>query len=371
MSGVVIGLIVLILLIVVGAVIYFSTTEEETVTPVTPPPPVYEPKEDDDKDDKPQEESFSIVNGWIHEEKYQKMLKVKNDGTLMVTGYRNTDQGAKWNFEPADKDGYFYIVSSGASAVPDRVLRITSSIVQMTNSKDATSRLKLQKNGDVYRISERTGRYFIKVQGSQILSTRDVDEASVFKIEPSQFYITMHKTEETGPSEVEGFVGTTSMVLTDHAVECDDGGLAGLALVKDGDQYRYDFTCIKGIDTSGDVTTKVNPETTAQQGEITALTGQPIDCGDKLIKGAQLLYQNLEGDGEIAYSYSCLPTPLDMTRCDSKTTESTSPTDKLDALTQGKLNLTCPTGKGITNFKMVRDANEQDIKYEYKCCPPA
>lgn len=369
MSGVVIGLIVLILLIVVGAVIYFSTTEEEKAPTIAPP--VYEPPVDDkDKDETPREETFSIVNGWIHEGKYQKMLKVKQDGTLMVTGYRNTDQAAKWNFEEADRAGYFYIVSSGASAVPDRVLRITSSVVQLTTSKDATSRLKLQKSGDSYRISDRTGRYFIKVQGSQILSTNEEDEASVFMIEPSQFYITLHKTEETGVSEVEGFEGATTMVLTDHSVECEEGGVAGLSLVKDGDQYRYDFTCMKGIDTSGDITTKVNPESNAARGQVSALTGQPIDCGDKLIKGAQLLYQNLEGDGQIAYSYSCLPTPLDMNRCETKTTDPTDPVDNIDALAQDKMNLTCPTGKGITNIKMLRDQN-QNIKYEYKCCPTA
>jgi hypothetical protein len=370
MSGVVIGLIVLILLIVVGAVIYFSTTEEEKAPSIAPP--VYEPPDgDEEEDETPEEETFSIVNGWIHEGKYQKMLKVKNDGTLMVTGYRNTDQAAKWNFEEADRTGYFYLVSSGASAVPDKVIRITRSVVQLTNSKDATSRLKLQKSGDSYRISDRTGRYFIKVQGSQILSTDDKDEASVFMIEPSQFYITMHKTEETGLSEVEGFEGATTMVLTDHSVECEEGGVAGLSLVKDGDQYRYDFKCMKGIDTSGDIITKVNPESTAKSGQVTALTGQPIDCGDKLIKGAQLLYQNLEEEGQIAYSYSCLPTPLDMNRCETKTTDPTSPADNIDALAQEKMDLVCPTGKGITNIKMIKDANEQDIKYEYKCCPTA
>lgn len=367
MSGVVIGLIVLILLIVVGVVIYFSTTEEEKVAPTSAPPVSEIPEE---KEEAPEEEVFGIVNGWIHEGKYKKMLKVNTDGSLTATGYSKTDQGAKWNFESTDKDGYFYIVSSGASPVPGRVLRITSSVVQLTNSKDATSRLKLQKSGDAYRISERTGRYFIKIQGSQILPTGNVDEASVFEIEPSQFYITLHKTEETGLSEVEGFSGSTTMVLTDHMIDCDDGGLSGLSLVKDGDQYRYDFKCMKGVDTTGDIVEKINPQTNARGGRIEALTGQPIECNDKLIKGAQLLYQDMDNDGEIAYSYSCLPTPLDMNRCESKSTQPTSPSDRLDALAQQKMNLVCPTGKGITKIRMIKDENS-DIKYEYKCCPPA
>src|SRR6056300_229646 len=370
MNGAVIGILVLILLIVVGTVIYFSTTEEDKVVPTTPVDYDKSSEEIEEKEEEPKEESFSIVNGWIHEGKYKKMLKVKTDGSLMVTGYKNTDQSAKWNFQPSDKSGYFHIVSSGASPVPGRVIRVTSSVVQLTNSKDATSRLKLNKSGDAYKISDRTGKNFIKIQGSQILSTNETDEASVFMIEPSQFYITMHKTEETGLSDVEGFEGSTTMVLSDHSIQCDNGGLTGLALVKDGDQYRYDFTCMNGIDTSGDITEKINPETTASGGDVAALTGQTIDCGDKLIKGAQLLYQNTDDDGEIAYSYSCLPTPLNMSKCESKTTESRNQVGKLDALTEIK-NMKCPTGKGITNIKMVSDANNQDISYEYKCCPPA
>ena len=375
MSGVVIGLVVLILLIVIGIAIYFSTSEEKTETPVTPPP-YTPPAGGDEEEEEPEQQRFSIVNGWIHEGKYQKMFKVKNDGTLMVTGYSKNDQAAKWSFEAVDdKSEYFYIVSSGASPMPGRVLRVTSSVVQLTNSKDATSKIKLNKSGDAYKISDRTGNYFVKIQGSQILTTNKKDEASVFMIEPSQFYITVNKTEETGVSDVEGFAGATTMVLADHSVDCDNGGLTGLSLIKDGDQYRYDFTCMKGIDTSGDVVTKVNPESDARSGNIRALTGQNIDCNDKLIKSSQLLYQNLEGQGQIAYSYSCLPTPLDMTKCENKETSGVNPVgdgnNSLNALTQGNMKMQCPTGKGITNIKLIQDSEGNDVKYQYKCCPPA
>lgn len=369
MSGVVIGLVVLILLIVIGAVIYFSTSEEVVQgAPVAVPDIVIDDEPEADAETEPEEEEFSVVNGWIHESKYQKMLKVANDGNLIVTGYNDNDTAAKWNFEPSERSGFFYIVSSGGSPQPGRVVRITSSVIQTTTSKDATSRLKLNPSGGGYKISDRTRRNYIKIQGSQILSVRDENEASVFDIEPSQFYISLEKTSETNPSEVQGFLGNTTMVLSEHEISCDNGGLASLDLKKENDKYRYDFKCMKGIDTSGDIVNKVNTETTAAGGQVSALEGQVIDCGDKMIKSAQLLYQDLEGEGKIAYSYSCLPTPLDTTKCETKSTQPSAVSDNVDALIGA--NVSCPTGKAITQVKYIKDDNN-DIRYEYKCCPPA
>lgn len=366
MSGVVIGLVVLILLVVIGAVIYFSTSEEvvQEVPRVTVPDVSVD---DEDESEAEVEEEFSIVNGWIHESKYGKMLKVANDGALIATGYNKNDNGAKWSFDPTDKSGYYYIVSSGGSPYPGKVLRITSSVIQTTTSKDATSRIKLNPSGDGYKISDRTGRNYVKIQGSQILSVKE-DEASVFNIEPSQFYISLEKTAATGASPIEGFTGNTTMVLSEHDISCEGGGVTSLDLKNVNGEYNYEYKCMKGIDTTGDVVSKINDETSAMAGQVGALEGQPIDCGDKMIKSAQLLYQDLENEGKIAYSYSCLPTPLDMSKCENKSSNPSAVSDNIDALIGA--NVSCPSGKGITQIKYVKDDNN-DIRYDYKCCPPA
>ena len=369
MSGVVIGLTVLILLIVIGAAIYFFTSDEE-VKDQADTPVIKKPV--DDVTSKPSDvvktPAFNIVNGWIYDNKYNKMLKVAADGSLTVTGFKKDDETAKWNFEPSEKNEYHYVVSSGGAVVPNKVMRITSSVIQTTTSKDATSRIKIEAVGDGYKLADRTGRYYVKIQGSQILSVNDSAEASVFTIEPSQFYITLEETDSAEQSSIEGFTGNTTMVLSEHDISCDNGGLSSLQLKKDGSKYRYQYGCITGIDTSGDVIEKLNTETTAEQGQVGALSGQVIDCGDKMIKSAQLLYQDLESPGKIAYSYSCLPTPLNTSKCETKTTNPSAISDNIDALVNA--NVSCPAGKGITQIKYIKDSNN-DIKYEYKCCPTA
>jgi hypothetical protein len=368
MSGVVIGLTVLILLIVIGAAIYFFTSDEEAKDQADII--IKEPVDDDSSKtvETVKTPEFNIVNGWIYDNKYNKMLKVAADGSLAVTGYKKDDDTAKWNFEPSDKSGYHYIVSSGGAVVPNKVMRITSSVIQTTTSKDATSRIKIEAVGDGYKLTDRTGRYYVKIQGSQILSVNDSAEASVFTIDPSQFYITLEETDSAEQSSIEGFTGNTTMVLSEHEVSCDNGGLSSLKLKKDGSKYKYQYGCINGIDTSGDVIEKLNTETTAESGQVGALSGQVIDCGDKMIKSAQLLYQDLELPGKIAYSYSCLPTPLNTSKCETKTTNPSAISDNIDALVDA--NVSCPAGKGITQLKYIKDSNN-DIRYEYRCCPTA
>lgn len=370
MNPAVIGLIVIVILVVVGVIIYFSAQEEKT-QPIVPPPIVTPKEDEDDEETEEKTPTFDIVNGWIHESKYQKMLKVATDGSLTVTGYSNTDSGAKWSFEKTDKDDQYYIVSSGGSVMPGKVIRITSSVIQTTASKDTTSRVVLNPSGTGYKLSDRTKKNFIKIQGSQILSAKE-DDASVFEIEPSQFYISIEKTKPTAVSTVSGYEGNTTMVLSEHEIVCDNGGLSSLQLVKGSDnKYQYDYTCMKGIDTSGDIVSKVNTESDAERGQVRGLVGQSIDCGDKMIKSAQLLYQDLESPGKIAYSYSCIPTPLNTKLCETKTTKPSEISDNIDALTGSDAGLKCPPGKGITKIKYIASNGDADINYEYTCCPPA
>jgi len=370
MSGVVIGLTILILLIVIGAAIYFFTSDEEEVKDQADTPVVKKPVDDDSSKtvDVVKTPVFNIVNGWIYDNKYNKMLKVAADGSLTVTGFKKDDNTAKWNFEPSDKNEYHYIVSSGGATVPNKVMRITSSVIQTTTSKDVTSKIKIEAVGNGFKLTDRTGRYYVKIQGSQILSVNDSAEASVFTIEPSQFYITLEETDLTESSTIEGFTGNSTMVLSEHEISCDSGGLSSLQLKRDGSKYKYQYGCINGIDTSGNVIEKLNTETTAESGQVGALSGQVIDCGDKMIKSAQLLYQDLELPGKIAYSYSCLPTPLNTSMCETKTTNPSAISDNINALVDA--NVSCPAGKGITQLKYIKDSNN-DIRYEYKCCPTA
>ena len=362
MSGIVIGLVALLLLVVVGAVIYFAMQEEkaepEIIAPVVPTVPIV----DDDAEDEEEDTSdFDIVNGWIYDNEYNYMIKLKEDKSGLQYGSFNDeslDQGAKWSFEPDDDS--FYIVSGG------KYLKISGDDVQVVGTKTSTAKLNIKAVDDGYKISDRKEKNWFKMDGANLIAVDDESKASVFSIEASQYYIKGYESEkESSESTLRGS-------LTKHRVSCDNGVLSGFKFLKDGSgtKYRYKYDCTQGGAASGELLEK----TVLTEGnlvEFTDLTNEDsfgVSCGDV---GALANFRVLPGtDNKASYEYTCRDIgvsgepELVETGFQDFTIESGA------SIVDGLANidaLTCNDGSVLTGFNYVQDGTDGGYKLSGIC----
>lgn len=355
MSGIVIGLVALLLLVVVGAVIYFAMQEEkaepEIVTPVVPTVPIV----DDDAEDEEEDTSdFDIVNGWIYDNEYNYMIKLKEDKSGLQYGSFNDeslDQGAKWSFEPDDDS--FYIVSGG------KYLKISGDDVQVVGTKTSTAKLNIKAVDDGYKISDRKEKNWFKMDGANLVAVDDESKASVFSIEASQYYIKGYESEkESSESTLRGS-------LTKHRVSCDNGVLSGFKFLKDGNKYLYKYDCTQGGAASGELLEK----TVLTEGELVKfadLTNENsfgVSCGDV---GALANFRVLPGtDNKASYEYTCRDIGVSDEDPITKTVTgdlSASGENETYSTRFAKLeNLTCDDGRVLSGFNYSEDDNNKNV----------
>jgi hypothetical protein len=361
MSGIVIGLVALLLLVVVGAVIYFAMQEEKAepaiVAPVVPTVPTVD---DDAEDEEEDTDSFDIVNGWIYDNEYNYMIKLKEDKSGLEYGSFNEevpDQGAKWTFEPDDED--FYIVSGG------KYLKISGDDVQVVGTKTSTAKLNIKAVDDGYKISDRKDNNWFKMDGANLVAVDDESKASVFSIEASQYYIKGYESEnESSESTLRGS-------LTKHRVSCDNGVLSSFEFTKDGSgsKYRYDYECTQGGAASGELLEK----TVLQEGGLSEFKDLTVkkSFGVSCEVGALANFRVLPGTGENAsYEYTCRdigvsgePETVDTPFKDFTTESGESIVDDLANINA----LTCNDGSVLTGFNYVQDGENSKYKLSGIC----
>ena len=360
MSGIVIGLVALILLLVVGAVVYFAMQEEEVVTdaPVAVAAPVVAAVttvvEDTD--------TFDIVNGWIYDNEYNHMIGLTSSGGgLLISDFIEDalDQSAKWSFEA---DGDDFMITSDS-----KYLKITNSDVQATTSSSSSSKIKIVAVDGGYKFSDRKGKNWMNMEGATLRSVDSESDASVFSIEPSQYYIKSYETDkETTGANVVGS-------LTKHQVSCDSGVVSGFKFTKDGAKYKYDYDCAEGEAASGDLNEKTL-NTAGNLGEITKLVDDPfkVDCGDT---GALANFRILAGTGEdnASYEYTC----RDVNLIDENPSAATSTKNTVEFVFEPDQNqmeklagyekLVCDEGSVLTGFDYSDTGDGQDVKLSGIC----
>lgn len=361
MSGIVIGLVALLLLVVVGAVIYFAMQEEkaepEIVAPVVPTVPIVD---DDAEDEEEDTDGFDIVNGWIYDNEYNYMIKLKEDKSGLEYGSFNEevpDQSAKWTFEPDDEN--FYIVSGG------KYLKISGDDVQVVGTKTSTAKLNIKAVDDGYKISDRKDKNWFKMDGANLVAVDDESKASVFSIEASQYYIKGYESEkESSESTLRGS-------LTKHRVSCDNGVLSGFEFMKDGSgsKYRYDYECTQGGAASGELLEK----TVLQEGGLSGFTDltNKASFGVTCEVGALANFRVLPGTGENAsYEYTCRdigvsgePETVETPFQDFTIESGESIVDDLANIDA----LTCNDGSVLTGFNYVQDGEDSKYKLSGIC----
>lgn len=355
MSGIVIGLVALLLLVVVGAVIYFAMQEEkaepEIIAPVVPTVPI---TDDDAEDEEEDMDGFDIVNGWIYDNEYNYMIKLKEDKSGLEYGSFNEevpDQSAKWTFEPDDEN--FYIVSGG------KYLKISGDDVQVVGTKTSTAKLNIKAVDDGYKISDRKEKNWFKMDGANLIAVDDETKASVFSIEASQYYIKGYESEkESSESTLRGS-------LTKHRVSCDNGVLSGFKFLKDGSgtKYRYDYECTQGGAASGELLEKkVLPENVLT--EFTDLTNKD-SFGVTCEVGALANFRVLPGTGDNAsYEYTCRDIgvsdedPITKTVTGDLTASGENDTYSTRFAKLG--NLACDDGSVLSGFNYSEDDNNKN-----------
>ena len=361
MSGIVIGLVALLLLVVVGAVIYFAMQEEkaepEIVAPVVPTVPIVD---DDAEDEEEDTDGFDIVNGWIYDNEYNRVIKLDDNKSGLENPPFNEevpDQGAKWTFEPDDEN--FYIVSGG------KYLKISGDDVQVVGTKTSTAKLNIKAVDDGYKISDRKDKNWFKMEGANLVAVDDESKASVFSIEASQYYIKGYESEkESSESTLRGS-------LTKHRVSCDNGVLSGFEFVKDGNgtKYRYDYECTQGGAASGELLEKTLL-TEGKLSEFTDLTNK-ASFGVACEVGALANFRVLPGTGDSAsYEYTCRdigvsgePETVETPFQDFTIESGESIVDDLANIDA----LTCNDGSVLTGFNYVQDGEDSKYKLSGIC----
>lgn len=374
MNGVVIALVLLIFLLVVGAVIYFSTQEEEEekdiddeyipVEVITETPVVDESEVD----------TFDIVNGWLYDTTYSKMIGIGDDGKLKISEYNSDepDQRSKWTFEPTGTS--FYVLDQVGKA-----LKITGSDIQLGN-KSGSAKIKIVPHEDGYKLSSNSGRNWIKIEGSAIDSTKEQSEASTFIIDPSQYYIKSFETDKFKSNKhIAGDEGNKGLIesLTNFDVKCDTGVLSGFGLVKDGSKYKYNYGCVEGDSTAGDLNETTLLDTSeltnishfhgAEAGEPSVAKGFIVNCDrDGSGGGALARFKLLKGDdNKASYEYTCRDVSttgddivtLSDQNVDNNHTYSENAESVEPIVQMGSLN--CNQGEVLTGFKYIHDAQDQ------------
>ena len=357
MSGVVIGLVGLLLLVVVGAVIYFAMQEEKA--PATAPA-VFEPapvvvKEEEEEEEEEEEDTFDIVNGWLYDNEYNYMLGVAEDGNSFKFekfDSENLNQGFKWTFEK-DNSSMKIVNADG------KYLKITSKEIQVTTSgSSGSTKVKLVPVDDGYKISNNSGKYWMKMDGASLTAVKDESKASVFSIEPSQYYIKSYETDSKS-------LGTDFRdSMSKHSVSCTNGVISEMKFGADGSKYKYDYKCTEGEAASGDLLSDVSNEA-GTLAAIKDLTGAAFNvaCED----GALSNFRIVKGTGNTAYyKYACRDVAVSSetetvtgTDKDEFVDLSHSPEEKLETVITRLGGLKCSEGKVLTGFNVTEEDGDQ------------
>ena len=169
-------------------------------------------------DEEEDEDTFDIVNGWIYDNEYNHEIGLNADGTSFIYTEYNEESpttASKWSFETDDE---FYQISSGTG----KYIKITSQDVQLTSSSSSTSRINIVAVDDGYKFSDRKGKYWMQMNGANLLSVDAESDASVFSIDASQYYIKGYETEkETFTSD------DLISSMSNQAINCKTGVLSG------------------------------------------------------------------------------------------------------------------------------------------------
>lgn len=373
MNGVVIALVLLILLLVVGAVIYFSTQEEEEekdiedeyipVDVITETPVVDETEVD----------TFDIVNGWLYDTTYSKMIGIGADGKLKISAYNSDapEQRSKWTFEPTGSS--FYILDQSGKA-----LKITGSDVQLGN-KSGSAKIKIVPHEDGYKLSSNSGRNWIKLSSGTISSVKEESKASIFIIDPSQYYIKSFETDKFKSESInQEDEKDLTQSLSKFDVKCDTGVISGFGLIKDGSKYKYKYDCVHGDATVGTLNDTVLLDETVLTGYYNKETdggglagenkdGFKVNCDTAGGGGALASFRLLQGDDKKAhYEYVCrdINVMSDQEGDNKPETKNTtyvdigngsgSGEDTLEAMS-GLSQLNCGNGRVLTGFEYNRN----------------
>jgi hypothetical protein len=364
MSGVVIGLVGLLLLVVVGAVIYFAIQEEkatEVVTPIVESTPVVTIAVDDDEDEE-DDDTFDIVNGWVYDNEYTYMIGVGTDKsslTFKKFDQENLNQAFKWTFE---KDGK----SIKMVNADEKYLKMTTSEVQVTSSGSSSSvKFKLVPVDDGYKISNKSGSRWMKMDGASLNVVKEEAKASVFSIEPSQYYIRSYETD----AKSRGTDFRDSM--SKHSVSCGSGVISSMEFKQDDSKHQYEYKCTEGESTSGDLSSDVSNEA-ERLSELMDISRDAfkVSCED----GALAKFRIVKGTDDTAYyKYACRDIGLS-----SKQEPSEVKGDIVD-LTQGGSDdpmdmigglggLSCAEGMVLTGFEVShKDENKNTYQLSGIC----
>ena len=359
MSGAVIGLVSLILLLVIGAVIYFSMQEEKKepvyVAPVVVPVVAAAAEEEEDKD------TFDIVNGWIYDNEYNYMIAVGDDNKFVLSDYKEdapTKSSAKWSF---DTDDEFYQISTKLN----KYIKITSQDIQLTSSSSSTSRVKIVPTKDGYKFSDKKGKYWMKTFGATLVSVDDESKASVFSIDPSQYYIKGYETTKETFTE-DQFVAS----MSPHDVSCKTGVLSGFTFGGTETKGKYDYSCTEGEVTTGDLGDTILTSAAALTGVDGLATKDSFNVTCE--SGALAKFRIIPGTGDSAsYQYAC----RDIATFGEPVTKETDGVvydnnEKREFLTSLK-SLQCDDGQALTGFKYIAgdgaDGDQNKIKLSGIC----
>tara|TARA_B100000405_G_C16712613_1_gene419833 strand:- start:1643 stop:2833 length:1191 start_codon:yes stop_codon:yes gene_type:complete len=354
MNGVVVALMLLLVLLVIGAVIYFTQlqeteTEDEDID--TDFAPVETIQEIPESDPEPDQDEFDIVNGWIYDTKYNYKLGIKEDGTLGASEYNaeTPDQTSKWSFEPSGSG--FHIGSTNG-----KFLKITSAGAALTSKATGTAKIMLNQNGEGVTLSNSTKKYFIKLEKSKITIVRDAASASTFMIDASQYYIKNYSSDKHSSG-----TGGDSVIdtLSNFGVSCASGVLSKLGMSKQGSKYQYDYGCVEGEATSGELLgSKELEETDLKSLEGLRGAGFQVKCDEGALANFKLLDA---GDGKASYEYDCRDVALGTeedkvasTPFDFGTMENKPILDPIVGLS----DLKCKEGHVLTEFKFTQGEGE-------------
>jgi hypothetical protein len=356
MSGVVIGLVGLLLLVVVGAVIYFAMQEEkatEVVTPIVETTPVVTIAVDDDDEDEEDDDTFDIVNGWVYDNEYTYMIGVGTDGSSLTFeefDQEKLNQAFKWTFE---KDGK----SIKMVNADGKYLKITSSEVQVTSSGSSSSvKFKLVPVDDGYKISNKSGSRWMEMDGANLKVVKEEAKASVFSIEPSQYYIRSYETD----AKSRGTDFRESM--SKHSVSCGSGVISSMEFkqVANGNKHRYDYKCTEGEATSGDLFSDVSNEAESlSKLEDISRDAFKVSCED----GALAKFRIVKGTGDTAYyKYACRDIGVSSEEDPSIVKGATEYVDLTYNPDQGPMDkigdlggLSCDDGMVLTGFEVLHN----------------
>jgi preprotein translocase subunit YajC len=341
MSGAVIGLVSLILLLVIGAVIYFSMQEEKK-EPVYVAPVVVPVVAAASADEEEEEDTFDIVNGWIYDNAYNHEIGLANDGiSFTYTNYNEESPttASKWSFETDDE---FYQISSGTG----KYIKITSQDVQLTSSSSSTSRINIVAVDDGYKFSDRKGKYWMQMNGANLLSVDAESDASVFSIDASQYYIKGYETEkETFTSE------DLISSMSNQAINCKTGVLSGFTFKDTANKGKYDYTCTEGESASGDLGDKILTEAGVLL-KVQHLGKNAPSFDIACENGALANFRIIPAvDGKASYEYSCRDIATfgdDVTITKQMTTGNQGEIHDLKRLHN---NINCGEGEALTSLK--------------------